>query len=70
MTTHSFVEIVKIRAHFLICRPCSDLVPGHGRQSEHSLLLAPEHKFGHRVRARALAPQVVLGHLARARAIV
>ena len=32
--------------------------PGHRHQSEHSLFLVPEHKFGH----RALATGVVLGH--------
>ena len=44
------------------------MVPGHGHQFEHSLLLVPEHKFRHRPLARALAPEVVLGHRARARA--
>ena len=32
-----------------------------GHQPEHSLLLVPDHRFGHRTRARALAPEVVLG---------
>ena len=45
-------------------------VPGHGHQSEHSLLLVPEHKFGHRSRAQALAPEIVLEHRARVRALV
>ena len=39
--------------------PCP--VPGHGHESEHSLLLVPEHRFEHRARARVLAPEVVLG---------
>ena len=44
-----------------ILRLCSDLVPGHGLQSEYNLLLMPEHYFGYRARARALAPEIVLG---------
>ena len=41
-------------------RPRSDLVPRHGYQSEHSLLLLPEYKFGRG--ARALVAEVVLGY--------
>ena len=37
------------------------------QQSEHSLLLVPELKFGHHARARALAPEIVLGHCSQAR---
>ena len=49
---------------------CSCPVPEHGHQSEQSLLLMPEHKFGHHARARALAREVVLGHCAQARALI
>ena len=44
--------------------------PRFRRRSGHSRLLVPEHKFGHRARARSLAPEVVLGHCARVRALV
>ena len=37
----------------------------HRDQSEHSLLLLPDHKFGHHAGVRPLAPEVILGHHAQ-----
>ena len=61
-----FICTSTILSDFLRLRP----VPGHEHLSEHSLLLVPEHKFGHCARARALAPEVVLEHRAKARALI
>ena len=39
---------------------CLGTVPRHRHQSEHNLLLASEHKFGHRAQAKVQAPEVDL----------
>ena len=47
--------IIMIRNSVSSVRPRSDLVPRHGLQSEHTLLLVvPENKFGHFTWARAI----------------